>query len=64
MTLAIIYWVLMLLWAIFGVFPSFPRATVDSKGRAVGWAPFGGSLLLFILLLILGWAQFGSPIKG
>lgn len=58
MPLAIAFWVLMLLWAIFGVFPHYPR------GEGKGWAPFGGSLLLFILLLLLGWAQFGGPIRG
>lgn len=58
MTLGLIYWILMLLWAIFGVFPAFPR----EPGK--GWRPFGGNLLLFILLLILGWAQFGAPVRG
>ncbi len=58
MTLGLVYWILMLLWAVFGVFPLFPR----EAGKA--WYPFGGHLLLFILLVLLGWHSFGAPIHG
>jgi len=52
MTIALLFWILMLIWLIFGVWSSWPNI----QGA-------GGNLLLFILLLILGWAEFGSPIK-
>ena len=53
MTLALMFWILMLLWLVFGVWSAWPNVQAA-----------GGTGLLFFLLLILGWAQFGSPIKG
>lgn len=52
-----IFWMLMILYAVFGIFPNFPN---DNSG----WKPFGGSLLLFILLFLLGWRTFGFVIQG
>jgi hypothetical protein len=51
MTLAIAYWVCMLLWLCLGVWQNWgtPRAA-------------GGSILLFVLLVLIGWQVFGSPI--
>ncbi len=57
MTLAIIFWILMLLHIVFG-FWGTPRTAGVPFYRA-----YGSDLLLFVLLLILGWAAFGSPIK-
>lgn len=53
MSLGLCFWILMLIWLVF-------------SGWTSGWAPraMGGSLLLFVLLLLLGWAQFGAPIHG
>jgi hypothetical protein len=56
MPLSLIYWILMLLWLVGGVYVGF-RPGGD---RFVG----GGSILLFLLLALLGFAVFGSPIKG
>lgn len=54
MSLQLIFWILMLLWLV-GVF----------AGPRIGpWAPMGSNILLFVLLLILGWSQFGQPIQG
>lgn len=54
MTLELAFWVLMLIWLVFGFL-----------GDRIGWwRPWGSTILLFILLLILGWAQFGAPIHG
>ncbi len=47
----------MLLWAIFGVFPTWSATPGNFR-------PFGGNLLLFILIAILGWHAFGAPIHG
>jgi len=52
MTLALCFWILMLIWLVWGVYTSWPNLGAG-----------GGNLLLFLLLLILGWAQFGAPIK-
>lgn len=56
MQLSLLFWILMLLWAIFGVFPTFPRGATPSY-----W-PFAGSLLLFVLVGLLGWQVFGPAI--
>jgi len=53
MTLGLAFWILMLLWLVFGMWQSWPNHYV-----------VGGNLLLFILLLLLGWKVFGAPIHG
>lgn len=55
MQLQLLFWILMLLWAFFGVFNAWPAA-----GQPRG--PFVGSLLLFILIGLLGWQTFGPAI--
>jgi len=55
MTLALCFWILMLIWLVFGLAWHF--------GYVVGPYAVGGSnLLLFILFLLLGWAVFGPPL--
>jgi len=52
MTLGLLFWICMLLWLVIGVwidYPSGPRL-------------LGRGVLLFILLLVLGWHSFGAPI--
>jgi hypothetical protein len=56
MTLCVLFYILMLLWLIFGVWSNLPGLKTD-------WRPAGGTLLLFLLLLCLGWAVFGAPVK-
>lgn len=53
MPLAIAFWVLMLLWLVFGVWSSWPNLRSG-----------GPNLLLFILLLIIGWKLFGPPLHS
>lgn len=53
----ILYWLLMILWLIFGVFYPY-RTTWNTPSGA---PMLGGSLLLFVLLLILGAHVFGIP---
>ena len=55
MTLGLAFWILMLLWLVLGAWQSWPEPK---------WPVLGGSLLLFILLVILGWHAFGPPIRG
>lgn len=60
MTIGLLFWILMILWFIFGVAPIWPAA----PNTPAAWRPFGGSFLLWILLFLLGWHTFGFPIKG
>jgi O-antigen ligase len=53
MTLGLVFWILMLLWLIYGVWQAWP-----TPGPAIG-----NTALLFFLFLVLGWAQFGAPIR-
>ncbi len=54
MSFALCYWVLMLVWLVVG-FVACPPA----RGNGYGVGTIG----LFILLLLLGWKVFGSPIQ-
>lgn len=54
MTLGLLFWILMLLWLVFGVWQNWPSPD---------WRAWGGNFLIFILFLVLGWAVFGAPIK-
>lgn len=60
MTLGLLFWILMILWLVFGVYSAWPAATTDARGF---W-PLGGNLILFLLILLLGISSFGWPIKG
>lgn len=53
MSLGIAFWICMLIWLVVGIWSSWP----DYKSS-------GGNLLLFIILLLLGWKSFGAPIHG
>lgn len=56
MPMGVLFWVLMLLWLLLGLWWSWPP-----EGR--GWGPVGGNLMLFLLLLLLGWKVFGPPLQ-
>jgi len=56
MSVGLAFWIIMLLWLVLGI---LPRANWSA-----GWRAWSGDLLLFILLLLLGWGQFGAPIHG
>lgn len=53
MSLGLAYWILMLVWFAFGLWRAWPNPIAG-----------GGDLLLFILLLVIGWKVFGAPIHG
>jgi hypothetical protein len=53
MTLGLAFWILMLLWLVFGLWATWPNHYL-----------VGGNVLLFVLLLLLGWKTFGAPIHG
>ena len=54
MTLGLCFWILMLIWFVFGLVIHF--------GYAGPYAALGNSLLLFVLFLLLGWQTFGAPL--
>jgi hypothetical protein len=57
MNIGLAFWILMLVWFVFALawhFGAVPGA----------YGPFGSSLLLFILFLLLGWKVFGAPLHG
>jgi len=58
MSIGFVYWLLMLLWFLFGLWSG--RADI----QAGNFGPIGGNLLIFLLLFLLGWAVFGFPIHG
>ena len=48
----------MFIWLIFGLYWTWPGVAGGQYG------PVGSNLLLFILLLLLGWHAFGAPLHG
>jgi hypothetical protein len=55
MTLGLAFWVLMLVWAVFGALLHFGMIA-----GAIGAAT--NIILLFVLFALLGWAVFGPPL--
>lgn len=55
MSIGLIFWVIMLVWLVFGLYTNWPAA--GSGGRAIG-----GVVLEWILFALLGWAVFGAAI--
>lgn len=51
MSFGLCYWILMLLWLVFGIWSNWPNRIA-----------IGGNVLLFILLLLVGWQVFGAPV--
>jgi len=51
----LLYWILMLLWVVGGLWTPPASYTVH-----VGW---GRSFVLLSLLLLLGWKVFGAPLQ-
>lgn len=54
MTLGLAFWVLMLIWLVFGALVHF--------GYAGGWGAGVSTVLLFVLFVLLGWQVFGAPL--
>lgn len=60
MSLGLAFYILMTFWLVFGiVWPRWP-----APGQRAPWWPLGGDLLLFLLILLLGWKVFGPPLHG
>jgi hypothetical protein len=54
MTLALAFWVLMLIWLVW----SLPFNTWAAQ------APYASNILLFLLFVLLGWHVFGPALHG
>lgn len=54
MTLGLAYWILMMIWLVFGLLVHF--------GVVGGLWAQGNVLLLFVLFVLLGWQAFGAPL--
>ena len=54
MSFSLIYWILMLLWLIYGLWGWYQPNP--------NWV-WGHQAFLFILFLLLGWAEFGPPVR-
>ena len=64
MALGLAFWILMLLWLVFGLWMHWP-ANPNAQAPAYPYLyPLGYGLLLFILILLLGWKAFGPPLHG
>lgn len=50
MPIGMVFWMLMILWFVFWGWTNW------GGGTAFGWAP---NILLFVLLFLLGWHDFG-----
>ena len=56
MSRGLIFWVLMLIWFIFGLVTALSPHLFGSYGS------IGGTLLEFVLFLLLGWRVYGAPV--
>ena len=56
MSLGLAYWILMLIWFVFGLYANFAFGPPNHY-------LLGGNVMLFILLLLLGWQVFGAPLR-
>lgn len=56
MSIGLAFWILMLVWLVFGAYGAWHQS-----GGVWNW---GGSLLTFVLFLLLGWRVFGPPLHG
>jgi len=59
MTIGFLFWLLMILWLIFGWPAYWPAPGGDWRA----FRPAGGLLLLWVILFLLGWQVFGWPIQ-
>lgn len=57
MRMGVIFWVLMLLWMVFGIFGMWWPGLGPYQ-----W--YGHGLFLFVLFVLLGWKCFGPPVQN
>lgn len=54
-SIGLIFWILMLLWLAYGFWKNYTPGGIRYRS-------FGGHVLLWFLLFLLGWQAFGFPI--
>ena len=57
MTIGFIVWLILILWLLGGVAVAWPRDAPNRYG-------FGSNLVLWVVLALLAWSVYGSPLKG
>lgn len=57
LSIGVVFWIVMLILLIFGFWTNWPATPA-------GWRPLGFNLVLWFLLFLLGWSEFGFPIAG
>jgi hypothetical protein len=57
MSRELLFWVLMILWLIIGLWFEY------IPGQPYPFKRLPGNLLIFVLLAVLGWQVFGAPVK-
>lgn len=62
MGLGTAFWITFLVGALLVIIAGFAPFTADGVGAR--WHYRGGWLFLLLLVLILGWSQFGAPLHG
>jgi hypothetical protein len=56
MNIATLFWVIMVIWLLFGLWSSWPAAGTNPV------RPVGGLIILWVVIALLGWQVFGSAI--
>lgn len=59
MTYSLLYWILMLFWLVFGLWSSYPVAGTPWRPQMIG-----GTLLQFVLFVLIGVKLFGAPLHS
>lgn len=59
MSIGLLFWVIMFVWLLFGLWSNWPAG-----GTTTGFRPVGGLVILWILLALLGWRVFGAAIHS
>jgi len=58
MSYSLAYWIVMFLWLIFGIWQVYP----DQPGQPLNRKLIGGTLMAFVLFLLIGLNNFGKPL--
>ena len=58
MSLGLAFYILLLIWLVFGLVTYWPGSPYGHLAMSGNW------LLLFVLFLLLGWKVFGPPLHG
>ena len=63
MSIGFLFWLLMILWLVLGLWAYWPGPVLPAPPYAA-WRPYGLGFVLFVLLLLLGLRVFGFPITA